>query len=296
MKRADDLLTRITPQRWERRSCGEGSKGQRFYDWALFEVNVKDDHPADGFAYSLLIRRSVSDPDKVDYFLVHAPTGTTMSVMVACAGLRWKIEEDNRHGKQLIGLDDYQIRTWTAWHHQVTACMFAHAFLVLARQNLLATHTEEPGEQLPSQTVELEAPGKTPRPPAPRAASHSTAHAGSPRSPWTRSSTSSPPSSYASITADSTSCTGSAGASATRCAPNSATTNAEATHYPHTCATGNAQSKIRSCSTGPTGSVTQIISNVCRAAVSLQMAAHQPRRTSSTQHQGTDMPRRYRSR
>ncbi|MFE1771588.1 IS701 family transposase [Streptomyces sp. NPDC059008] len=132
VKRADGLLTRITGQRWERRSCGEGSKGQRFYDWALFEVNVKDDHPADGFAHSLLIRRSVSDPGKAGYFLVHAPAGTTMSVMVACAGLRWKIEEDNRHGTRLTGLDDYQVRTWTAWHHQITACMFAHAFLVLA--------------------------------------------------------------------------------------------------------------------------------------------------------------------
>lgn len=159
LKRADDLLKRVTEQRWERRSCGEGSKGQRFYDWALFEVDVNDDEPADGFAHFLLIRRSVSNPDEISYFLVHAPTATTMTTMVACAGLRWKIEEDNRAGKQLTGLNDYQVRTWTAWHHQITACMFAHAFLVLARAGIIQTHN--PGTNDPEESDESAA-GKAP--------------------------------------------------------------------------------------------------------------------------------------
>jgi hypothetical protein len=40
---------------WERRSCGEGAKGQRFYDWACFTVRVKGEDPAAGFAHAFLV-------------------------------------------------------------------------------------------------------------------------------------------------------------------------------------------------------------------------------------------------
>ena len=72
--RADDLLGRAT--RWERRSCGHGAKGERFYDWAFFSVTLPEEPPADGFAHTLMIRRSVTDASEVAYFLVHAPHAT----------------------------------------------------------------------------------------------------------------------------------------------------------------------------------------------------------------------------
>ncbi|MER5753474.1 hypothetical protein [Streptomyces sp. NPDC002088] len=56
---AGDLLHYANSRdRWERRSQGEGSKGQRYYDWAWFEVTLPGQIPADGFAQHLLIRRS----------------------------------------------------------------------------------------------------------------------------------------------------------------------------------------------------------------------------------------------
>jgi hypothetical protein len=125
----------------------EGAKGQRYYDWACFGVRVKDEDPAAGFAHTLLIRRSISDPTDVAYFLVHVPVRTPVAVMVAVAGVRWKIEENNEQGKDLIGLDPYQVRTWTSWHHYVTACMFAHAFAVVQRAHLADAHADvDPGQ------------------------------------------------------------------------------------------------------------------------------------------------------
>jgi SRSO17 transposase len=133
--RADQLLTRIADSDWQRRSCGEGSKGARFYDWAMIRLggnlHVSDETPADGFAHTLLVRRSVSDPDDITYFLAHAAEPTSPATLIMIAGTRWKIEENNEQGKDLIGLDQHQVRTWTAWHHMVTVCMFAHAFLAV---------------------------------------------------------------------------------------------------------------------------------------------------------------------
>lgn len=77
------------------------------------------------------MRRSISDPDDVTYFLAHARTPTPATTLIKVAGTRWKIEENNEQGKDLLGLDQHQVRTWTAWHHMITACMFAHAFLVV---------------------------------------------------------------------------------------------------------------------------------------------------------------------
>jgi len=124
--RADDLLARA--RRWERRSCGHGAKGERFYLWAFFTVTLPDEPPADGFTHTLMIRRGVADPTQVAYLLVHAPHATATNTMVAVAGIRWRIEECNEPGKDLIGLDQHQVRTWTALHHHVAVCMFAHAF------------------------------------------------------------------------------------------------------------------------------------------------------------------------
>jgi hypothetical protein len=72
-------------------------------------------------------------------FLAHARHPTPATTLIRVAGTRWKIEENNEQGKDLIGLDQHQVRTWTAWHHTITACMFAHAFLAVQHADL---HTD----------------------------------------------------------------------------------------------------------------------------------------------------------
>jgi SRSO17 transposase len=170
IKRVDDLLGRAT--RWERRSCGHGSKGERFYDWAFFTVTLPGEPAADGFEHTLLIRRSIADPTEVAYFLVHAPAATPVTDMVAVAGIRWRIEECNEQSKDLLGLDQHQVRTWTAFHHHVALCVFAHAFAATRRahQQRLATtsavlaahagHLSDTGEE----TVEGAHRGNDPAP------------------------------------------------------------------------------------------------------------------------------------
>lgn len=143
--RPDRVLARTGEELWERRSAGDGTKGTRYYDWAFHEVHVKDQPPAPGFEHTLMIRRSTrkkvtkKHPDgkyEIEYFLLHAPSDTPMPVAVRVAGMRWKIEEDNEIGKDLLGLDQYQVRNWTPTLRHVTICMLALAFLATARARL----------------------------------------------------------------------------------------------------------------------------------------------------------------
>jgi SRSO17 transposase len=137
--RADKAASRLTGADFERRSAGQGTKGGRYYDWAAITVRVKDQPPADGYAHLLLVRRSISDPTDFEHFLCHAPPGTTIPQLIAIAGMRWKIEENNEHGKDLVGLDQYQVRKWTPWHRHVTTCMLAVAFLAVTAADTTAT-------------------------------------------------------------------------------------------------------------------------------------------------------------
>jgi SRSO17 transposase len=136
VKAAGDLIGRVRLDSWQQRSAGAGTKGQRWYDWALVAVSVKGEPAAPGFVHHLLMRRNTADHTDIELFLVHAPTDTPLSDMVTAAGLRWKIEENNEHGKDLLGLDQYQVRKWTPLFRHVTACMLAQAFLTVTRVKL----------------------------------------------------------------------------------------------------------------------------------------------------------------
>ncbi|QYC39093.1 hypothetical protein Nocox_07340 [Nonomuraea coxensis DSM 45129] len=132
----DRLLAQANAQVWERRSCGQGTKGARAYDWAAVAVKLAGQRPAEGHTHTLLLRRSISHPTDVEFFLAHARIGTPVPELIAVAGLRWKIEENNETGKDLLGLTDYQVRTWVGWHRHVTTAMLALAFLAVSRARL----------------------------------------------------------------------------------------------------------------------------------------------------------------
>jgi SRSO17 transposase len=75
------------------------------------------------------------------YFLVHAPCDTTVADMVAYAGLRWAVEDDNKAGKDTFGLDGYQVHKWVSWYRHVTCSMLAHAFTAVKRAELGKEHS-----------------------------------------------------------------------------------------------------------------------------------------------------------
>ncbi|GBQ04453.1 transposase [Streptomyces spongiicola] len=160
VQKAGDLLHyAIARDRWERRSQGEGSKGQRYYDWTWFEVTLPGQQPADGFAHHLLIRRSTDKKQlaggRVDfeyaYFLVHHRRDAALPEAVCRTGVRWKIEENNEQAKQTTGLGQYQVRRWNSWHRHVTCAMLALAFLTVQRaQHPDPGQTPAPGDHTAS--------------------------------------------------------------------------------------------------------------------------------------------------
>jgi SRSO17 transposase len=123
---AKAVAERLMPGRWERLSAGMGSQGLRWYDWAW--VPVEEPTP-EGWQRALLLRRSLSDPAEVAYYRVFAPLSSELSEWVAAAGQRWAVETSFEEAKGEVGLDHYEVRSFSGWYRHITLAMAAQAFL-----------------------------------------------------------------------------------------------------------------------------------------------------------------------
>jgi SRSO17 transposase len=129
-RRADTLAAALPAQAWKKISAGDGAKGPRLYHWARVAIRPLED-PAMG--YWLLVRRSLTDPTDMAYYLCYGPPSTPLRELVRVAGTRWAIEESFQSAKGQVGLDQYQVRRYDAWYRHITLVMLAHAFLAVTR-------------------------------------------------------------------------------------------------------------------------------------------------------------------
>ncbi len=127
------LVAALLPaEAWVVLSAGEGSQGPRLYEWAWLELPEERGAASDRGSW-LLIRRSLSNPSKRAYYRVSGPAGTTLAEAVRAAGSRWSIEQGLEEAKGEVGLDQYEVRSWTAWYRHITLALLAHAVLVVMR-------------------------------------------------------------------------------------------------------------------------------------------------------------------
>ena len=75
----------------------------------------------------------MSDPTDRAYYRVAGPAHTSVQEMVEVVGRRWAIEIGFEQAKAEVGLDQYEVRTWTAWHRHITLVLLAHAYLEVTR-------------------------------------------------------------------------------------------------------------------------------------------------------------------
>jgi SRSO17 transposase len=110
---------------WHQLSMSQGTKGPRLFDWATVPMLHRFENDGSHF---LLVRRNLTDPQEKRYYFVFAPLGSTLCEMVMAIGYRWRIEEDFENAKDL-GLDHYEVRSFTGWYRHQTLVMVAIAYL-----------------------------------------------------------------------------------------------------------------------------------------------------------------------
>jgi SRSO17 transposase len=58
--------------------------------------------------------------------------------VVRVAGARWMIESGFEPAKGEVGLDHYEVRSWTGWYRYMTLAMWALALLTVLRAGAIA--------------------------------------------------------------------------------------------------------------------------------------------------------------
>lgn len=120
---------------WQRLAIHQGEKGPIEYDWACARViDSRQRLPTD--EVWLLARRSVSKPSEVAYYLSNAGADTPLTTLAHVACTRYTIEQCFEEGKDDVGLDHYEVRTWPSWHRYITLAMMALAWLAFVRTKL----------------------------------------------------------------------------------------------------------------------------------------------------------------
>jgi len=137
-------------RRWEVRSAGHGSKGQRWYAWAWLATASPRHH--------LLIRRHLRTGELAfHYCWVPAGQLLTKTRLIRAAGLRWPVEEDFTFSKDCFALDQCQARLYTAIARHTVLVMAALAIcaitaaLVKDRTGTQAPPPVRPGQPPPAE-------------------------------------------------------------------------------------------------------------------------------------------------
>ncbi len=144
-ERVETAIAAFPDEDWRRLSVGNGSKGPRVYDWAAMRLPF--DSP-DGWVQGVLARRSLNDPEEIAYYRVFAREGTSVEELACVAGTRWTIETGFERAKGEVGLDEYEVRRWKAWHRHITFALLADAYLAVTR--MYAVGAEEKGAAIPA--------------------------------------------------------------------------------------------------------------------------------------------------
>lgn len=133
--RVDELVATLPATAWRRVTVAEGSQGPRVYEdaeaWAWFS-----EEGLPGPRERLLVRRSLGQEPELKYHRSNAPAEVPLRELAQVRATRWTIEEDIKSGKGQCGLDEYETRGWSGWHHHTALSMLALASLVLQRRRL----------------------------------------------------------------------------------------------------------------------------------------------------------------
>ena len=117
---------------WREITVAQGSQGPRTYSFSAQWVRPTSKRKP-GEIHWAVYRRNL-DGSEPRYYLSNASEDTPLDTLARVGGSRWRIETEFETEKSDVGLDEYETRTWAGWHHHVTLCLLAGAFLLGLQQ------------------------------------------------------------------------------------------------------------------------------------------------------------------
>lgn len=128
------LADAVPAAEWQEVAFAEGAKGVQVADIKLLRVvSVRDGLPGPEVWLLLRINRETGE---LKTFVSNAPEDVAAERLIRVSAMRWPIEACFETGKQVLGMGDYEIRSWVGWHHHMTLVILAHGFLMRLHRRL----------------------------------------------------------------------------------------------------------------------------------------------------------------
>ena len=128
-QRSDEL----PEEAWREITVAEGSQGPRTYRFSAQRVRATKRRKPGEVVWA--IWRCNLDGSEPRYYLSNAPEGTPLETLAYVGGSRWRIETEFETEKGDVGLDEYETRSWSGWHHHIAMCLLGGAFLLSLQQD-----------------------------------------------------------------------------------------------------------------------------------------------------------------
>lgn len=130
-------------QEWRTTVLREGTKGEIRVQFIHRRVYFWDGEEGCARLWHLVARRTLDihgQPDAVSFTISNAGAELPATRLVAMACARYFIEHSFQEAKSHLGLADYQIRGWRAWHHHMALVMLAMLFQLRERMVHMEDH------------------------------------------------------------------------------------------------------------------------------------------------------------
>ncbi len=119
---------------WSKVVLAEGAKGPIIADVACLRVYPSRDGLPYGNPLWLFIRRTRDG--EIKYAFSNAPVDIPFEELCNASTMRWPIEQCFQDGKSYLGMDQYEHRSWPAWHRHMIYVFLALHFLLRLRLRL----------------------------------------------------------------------------------------------------------------------------------------------------------------
>lgn len=128
--RVDQWAAEQPSAAWRKLRLRGGEKGRLVAEYLHARVWVWDGTEPQARCWHPLVRREVNASEISHYGLFNAPAHMPWPELARVQAQRDFIEHSFREAKSEVGLSDYQVRRWDAWHHHMALVMLGTLFLV----------------------------------------------------------------------------------------------------------------------------------------------------------------------
>lgn len=134
-KQARELAAELPEKAWQTFAVREGAKGPLAFRFARLRV-WSTRHRRWGDPCWLIFQQSVEVGSEIRYWVSNGDEAVALEELALVISCRFRVEEFFEDAKSLLGMDHYEARSWTSWHHHMSLVALAHLYVTQVRREV----------------------------------------------------------------------------------------------------------------------------------------------------------------